>query len=493
MSGRAITLGILFAGLIYYYPEILAVCGPAVAAAIVMSWLFRRKVEFVADVVVLAAGSIIALALATLYLEGTLGAFSRQIRNSLDGSWWPHFQAYLYGLGEGPTKPLNFLLGIVGLYFLTPTNSLHPILQAAAAALLFCLMFLLFVTSARSFCQLLRRAPASSPSLFYVATIASCLAPLFLLLRTQYWAAGKGLSMISPLIFVLLVFPFLEAGKRRFEWRSLPAIAVIFGHLGLGLYRSIAAISPSGVHYHWPYPSVVAPKLEFDWDLEKSLPKLARCHAVDIKVEDYHLERYIQMILHDLAVASTSQLKLSSDYGRSMIRTDPSDRLSNADCVFATMLYEELNHKTIFLPFPNRDLEKYLRGEQDSVELIGRVRAIATGIYGLEGAAGSSAKYAWTTGNATFIVPNLIDRPARSLTFAEQGIRVPSVENIEISVNDRVVFSDRLPQGVLKRTIQLEGMNTWPTLTIRVKSQTGFVPPDTRALGIALNTLYLSR
>src|SRR5205085_1931779 len=68
---------------------------------------------------------------------------------------------------------------------------------------------------------------------FLSGAILTSAVPIALLLKGQYWAAGKGLAVISPFVFVLMMLPLLSP-KRSPSAAGLAWI-VVAGQLMFGI------------------------------------------------------------------------------------------------------------------------------------------------------------------------------------------------------------------------------------------------------------------
>jgi hypothetical protein len=74
-------------------------------------------------------------------------------------------------------------------------------------------------------------------------------------LSGHYWAAGEGLIMLSPILFIAIVATILSDHEANKVAVGL-ALLYLIAQLGFGAYRTYAAISnPYGIHYSPPYPT----------------------------------------------------------------------------------------------------------------------------------------------------------------------------------------------------------------------------------------------
>jgi hypothetical protein len=307
---------ILAAGMIYMYPEITPVaamaCGGALLTRLIAQRaeagrvhlrLFRRNMLF----------GLITLALVGFYWTPTVGFFFQQAKVATSGivDWQLFFQAYLL---DGSEKLIaatefpslayvpivisaNFLAGLFGLYFVQPGPRLDGfhVIWSAALIIAFAIVVFGIITAARR--ELNRGIGHPRPTLFATflsgALLTSAI-PIVLLLKAQYWAAGKGLAIISPFVFVLMVLPLLS-GKRRPLVAAL-AWTIVAGHLMFGAFRPIAVASHSDRHnYAYPYPS--APKGDVNWNIDRYRKQIENCKLVRIDIDNPFLDRVAEIYL----------------------------------------------------------------------------------------------------------------------------------------------------------------------------------------------------
>ena len=307
---------ILAAGMIYLYPEVTPIaalaCSGALLAALVAQRaeantayprLFRQNLAF---------GSA-TLALIGFYWAPTIGFFFQQaqIATSSVVDWNLFFQAYLLHDSEkllaaaGPKNlayvPIvisaNFLAGFFGLYFIQagPRLDSFHVVWSVGLIIAFAMVVFGIITAARH--ELNRKIGHPGPTLlamFLCGALLASAVPIVLLLKGQYWAAGKGLAIISPFVFALIVLPLLSR-KRQPLVVSL-AWAIVGGHLMFGLFRPIAVASHSDRHnYAYPYPS--APKDDVNWDIDRYGKQIANCKLVRIDVDNPFLDRVAEIYL----------------------------------------------------------------------------------------------------------------------------------------------------------------------------------------------------
>jgi hypothetical protein len=325
---------ILAAGMTYMYPEITPIaamaCGGAVLAALFIRRAEARAVHFalLRHNIVFA---IVTLAIVGLYWTPTIGFLLQQAKLATSDvvDWQLFFQAYLLGGPDAVVPatgsahlaevlliiPANFLAGFFGLYFIQPGSKLDTAHLVWSAGLILAFSILVWAIMSAARRELNRRSADQKPQLFAIvlsAIILTSLVPLALLLRGQSWAAGKGLSMISPFLFLLIVLPLL-AGRRKPQVSALVWMLVA-GHLMFGLFRPLAIAAHSDRHnYAYPYPS--APKENVNWDVDSYRKALQNCRLVRIDVDDPFLDRVVEDYLVERNIAWYSLHRRNGYYG----------------------------------------------------------------------------------------------------------------------------------------------------------------------------------
>lgn len=337
---------LLGAGIIYTYPEISAVAALACGGAFVLSIADQlRRGQHQAAIRMVGFNAIVGaliLLVAALCWQATMGFFLGQLHMATDVkiSWQNFFQAYLLGAGPevwtkiaastglvylflvGVAAPGCFLAGFLGLYYLQPqpvwTRPLDFGLVAWSVALLLWLGAVVvgIVVVARS--ELSSRAERQHDSLFRIMVAGALLAfviPAGLYFKGQYWAAGKSLSMLCPLVFGALILPILSRQGNRLIG-ALVWLAVC-GHIAFGIMRPVQLAShDDGVAFGYPYPSMAGVyKAGIDWDLGRHQREIESCTLIKIDVEQPFLERLVENYVIEKKIAWFSPNQLWNYYG----------------------------------------------------------------------------------------------------------------------------------------------------------------------------------
>ena len=186
--------------------------------------------------------------------------------SSYDLDWWRYFHRYLFGreadyltpLLNYPTSsweqlitaafslPVEAVMAAIGLYFLLPSASWPAVIAIGWKLILYIFLVVLFGGAISTAARLFRSDWSSAASRMIIAGLAACTIPIGIFCLGLYWAAGKGLAIIAPLLFVVLVLPLLKPLYAPVAGRAASALFVM-AHLGLGVLRSINAGMRAGL------------------------------------------------------------------------------------------------------------------------------------------------------------------------------------------------------------------------------------------------------
>lgn len=319
----AILISLFSAGSLYLYPEAFVVVGACSALSAVVSALWLRNPR---TLILPAVGGTIGVAAGFLFFHGTIQFILTQLLYSKTSAvdWWKIYQAFFLGrdlidfdpallqksaremFSLLPAKSIffgisDFVSGLFGFYFVTPTEHAVRIWKFTARLVLSALCIVLsagFVYSVTHFYKRRRKnsdstaIPAVAVSVFIPA--AACIV-LFLVLRQSYWAAGKALSYFSPFFVSLLAWSAFEKTRPLFYAASVIFITL---HVWAGAGRIPAAAHKSGIHYAYPYP-VADPQIKasHNWDFHRFDEDVKSCHVVRIESPEIWFGRYAMLYL----------------------------------------------------------------------------------------------------------------------------------------------------------------------------------------------------
>jgi hypothetical protein len=126
---------------------------------------------------------------------------------------------------------------------------------------------------------------------------------LILILKNQIWAAGKGISYLSPYLMIILLLPMILNLKKDNRWFIITAIILLLSQFMFGIVRPINASTNTGIHYPSPpYPSIQywhsKTKLDYDWDVDKISNSIKNCTLIKIDIPDIWLQHYVMLFLY---------------------------------------------------------------------------------------------------------------------------------------------------------------------------------------------------
>ena len=244
----------------YYYPEGTALLLPPLLAVLALNAWRNCNGSFSSKPVLPAV--LFALLLLPIYRSNLLLLFTQFGHATASVDWWKYFDAFLGGrdgFTNGPVaNVVDGAAGLFGLYFLTPSSALGPIIANAVRLALVGLLVAAVLASWQRF----RADPNVRPIAPLLFTGFACLLAetLYFVQRDQLWTAGKAFSFYAPcLIAALFAGAVPSAGEPMQRRREASRVAVwllIATQLALGIWRVGAAAAPSGIHYAPPYPAV---------------------------------------------------------------------------------------------------------------------------------------------------------------------------------------------------------------------------------------------
>lgn len=380
------------AGMIYVYPEIAPVAGLGCAAALIFM-IFQDVIRGRYDNVLRAVKAnalfvLLALILVSGYWKGTLGFLLHQlaVASEVNVNWHHFFQAYLLGGGGEVAEriksstgldywfyiffaaPANFVAGIFGLYFLQLrgvwAHSPSPLYCLWAVALLawFGIIIVGIAEAVRSeFGSRNKAARSSLVCLVAVGAFATSIVPIALLAKGQYWAAGKGLSMISPFVFLWLILPVMVRHTHRMVLVSVSVSLVIAGHLLFGVTRPIiVAYRADGSHFPYPYPSLAAVyKSSVEWDIGRYREDIGKCALARVDIREPFLERVVENYLMERKIPWFSPNPQKGYYGEGAdLPKRDAPRGKQEDCTVTTDVGSDSNRAGVLVLDPRQTLRE---------------------------------------------------------------------------------------------------------------------------------------
>jgi hypothetical protein len=310
-----------------------------------------------------------------------------------------------------------------------------------------------------------------------------------LVLSGQYWAAGKGLIMLSPVLFLSVVGSVLGSEGK---WKMIKIFVLIYvgTQIGFGAYRSYAAAQENfGVHYGAPYPVASYPKRLYRWDYGGLRKELTGCSRVDVALEGQH-EIFVEMTLIDAGIHWSSQRLVPNDPAGTQ------KQIEKPDCIVTTEVRGiQPGYKIIWLRRDDR-VWRFYRGDTNRLDLVPNV-PLELETEGLAAEESRIVGLAWTNGHAVIHVPNNPRAPIRRLTLAVSPERLPPDIHVTVLINGRGILDEVVARGPIwtdwTRTVELPDFSKEAWLKLEVNSDTYVYPNDTRTLGARLHFLSLER
>lgn len=492
-------LGLCGGAIFYLYPEIVPVFGPPLAIVAIWCLLGMKRARVV--VLVGLAGSV-TLALCALNWAATIGLMERQVAlgSGRHVDWWVYFQRYLLGRdvdfvpiiaagGWMPDRlsdrvytllslPLDFVSGLLGFNLFLPQAGIELPLRIAWKLTLGGLCLLLF---ARAITSLLgKRGTPLEPrgSVFRWFCLASLVVPVAILLGGRPWAAGKALSMIGPLIFILIATTPAAGQYQRLS--RVPRVLFVAGHVLLGLYRPIAALGEAGIHYRLPYPGIQDESLkrEFSWDLRDLAARGTTCQSLQVHVENPFLSRFVLILLTDLGLHWSSEPPVAG---------------AATQCLITTTVTRHYSSERVFVLARDLRLIEFLEGRLDRLELIPSApNGIRTsGLFPLEHLVGGPVR--WTNGTMEMTVPLMGGIRPAALEIGLDKVLPDAAIPFEVSVDGRPLYAGPAGEMLAVRRLPIPWEGEAAATTIAIRGPSFQALPDTRKLGLPVRWLALTR
>jgi hypothetical protein len=510
--------GALLGAVLYLYPEALSIYGIAAAAVLLLA-IGRRTSRSTAlfGLAGLGLGACVAVLLCVLFWTGTLEYMFRQLGHAAGNppDWWKYFSRYLFGSEEDYlavltdpgssygqiaaawfSLPVESVIAGLGLYFLLPTASWPIVLAFVWKIVLYCFLAVLTKGIAGGVARIWRADPAGNAARMTGACIAGCIVPFVILSMGHYWAAGKGLSMAAPLLFLLVTTPLLakpDVVNMGLVGR-LASLTFAFAHLALGLLRPILVTEFAGAGLPG-LPTAAAQmsnqKAEMDWNYQRWATEIRKCNGIIIEVDNPFIQQLVRRVAIDLGVPwASAGIPWPRRSDRSWLPYFP-EGWEDFDCVVsASSITAKPGLKLIWVS-KDRSIFEYLEGQLAVLEIGAKfVSGVSSrGVYGVESY--NEGTLRWTSQVAHFEAPNNPAAPSRSLRLELWPMPL-SGDTLKITVNGDTVYHGAIPPKAV--SMSLDGFLAQDKLTIELlASAVTHYPNDPRELGVAIKELRLSK
>ena len=337
---------------------------------------------------------------------------------------------------------------------------------------------------------------ASKPSevrsdrILFAGTIGGLLFVGLFVLFGHYWAAGEGLIMLSPILFIAIVATILSDHESNKVAVGL-ALLYLITQLGFGAYRTYAAISsPYGIHYLPPYPTDIRKQWTV-WDYGRLRGEISNCASVSIDIHDLYLETFVKLVVTDAGLRwSSTRPGWGFDRDGAI---GIQEQIADPECIVSTEARSiQIKRKLVWL---RRDLRlfRFYGGASDHLEIVPAVPWELPAV-GLSVDESWFTDYLWADGQASLQIPNNPDAQASKLSIVVDPDHVPDAQ-VVISVNGQTIVADILPSGTeWRKTIDVTSFANSAWLDIRIESDTSSPSLGMRrARLIRINRLALFR
>jgi hypothetical protein len=512
VAGLGSILGVLGGAVLYLYPEALTIYGPACAAVLIVALAMHesRKVAPLA-LASLGVAAGLALLLCLLFWQGTVDYVYRILISAAEVSpdWWRYFAGYLFGsdanyvdiLANGDRSagqvaaalfslPVEAMAAGLGLYFMLPTPSWPALLAAIWKIVLYGFLVILIKGIAGALVQFWRTSIPGNAARVTIASITACLMPLLVLWSGHPWAAGKGLSMASPLLFLLAVAPLLA--PTGIQIGRFASLALVAAHLALGLLRPVYVTPFAGAGL--PGLPTAAPqmndqKAELDWDYRRWMREMQQCRGIFIDVDSPFMQQLMRRAAIELRIPWAAK-KFGMWPERLKAPWLPRG-WEEFDCLVSDGSIRAKPGQRLILLSKDQSVFQYIEGRRAAIEFGTKpVPGVASsGVFGRERTPEGDLQ--WASQNARFEVPNNPGAPAKSLLL--QLWPMPLVgARLDITINGDVVYRGPVPANAV--TIQLDNYAAATVLAIEIGTDAATrYPGDPRTLGFAIRQLSINR
>jgi hypothetical protein len=508
-------LGSLAGAELYFYPEGFAVYGSAAVAGAAMGVVVRdSRGSWAAGVAALGFGASLALLLSLLFWSGTVLFWFGQYSNRLNfvPDWWSYFQRYLFGsetnylavLAE-PTSnyqqiaaawfslPVESVAAGLGLYFLLPTAAWPAALAVAWKVALYCFLAVLLGGAIRAIARMWRASHGETVMRMIAACVVGCLFPAVLAWTGQYWAAGKGLSMAAPMLFLLVCTPLLAKPDAATIGKvgRLASLAFVLAHLALGIMRPILVTQLAGSNLPGlPTASahVREQKDAMDWNVRRWATELRNCHGVFLAIDNPSMLVLARRVAVDVGVKWAASIKPVWSNEPSALPYLP-DGWQDFDCVASTSPFAAKPGQTLIWVAADRSIFAYLKAPSADLEIGAKTvaGALTTGAYGIETTGRGPLQ--WTSQVARFEVPNNPAAPAKNLRLELWPMPLAAAA-LQITVNGAFIYDSAVPTGAVTMDLEKFAAQDKLAIELRASAVTHF-PNDPRDLGVAIRELRL--
>jgi hypothetical protein len=227
MVGGGLAIAIAAVPLAYVYPEMFGYLLAPVALGGTLPFLVRREWVGFGRACLLGLIGLVVTAIACLIdWKDSLGALVRQASAAFGVAvdWYTFHDRYLFDASVSDPRyhglyaifawPVDFMSGLLGLFFLRPPANIFGVAGGLWRLLLYVgLIAILWAIGETIRCSMLQKAKPSLLGYYMFVGIAG-LAAVTVYLEGFYWTAGKMAAMMGPFTFVAVLLPLGLANLR---------------------------------------------------------------------------------------------------------------------------------------------------------------------------------------------------------------------------------------------------------------------------------------
>ena len=343
---RGIVLATFLASSILVYPESFLFFSPLIFLFSIFTW-WRREVKILRSLcwTILLYCLVFSFLLISKYNPLKFG-FSQLKFGSGDASapWGPYFQAYLGGdQGLSYSSGINFVRtipsGLMGVYFLSPTELAVNNPRHILAFMVNCLVVFLFVLLLVKLVKFARTSPVGAMTLFGMSFV-----PILILVSTL-WTAGKAINYIIPFAFIttLVAITSKNSGSRSTKFLT-STLLITWGisQIGFAVMRIQTVDHDYSPHSFPPYVSVQNANLKTqqNW-IFPVMKERSGCTVIELNINDPFQRYYAQMRLNESRIDWYDKNPINAYFGSGVDIGTMKPVLSRSICVLQNSMNKQ--------------------------------------------------------------------------------------------------------------------------------------------------------
>jgi hypothetical protein len=322
-----VAAGIIAAAIVVFYPESVPAVAPA--ATVLAACLILQTKERLLLVLYFALAATVPLLLVAPIWRGTLRFLFSQLETAriIHDSWISVFDAFYTPYSGIPGysvtlvgSAIDLVAGALGLFLLAPSPNLPPV---AFFSWRLCEGALLVGLLAAPIYLAVKRNKLD----LVLSCFSPIVLPIALFISGDMWAAGKAVTMISPLMFCVAASPLLQPRAVT----ATPAAFLVLLNLIMGADRLVSQAKSDAFKETAGYPKPAALLNEANWNVPFWKNSITQCRMATMNVSNPFLARVIETMLLETNIPYRSINERRVYYSEDVhIPPEPPDQ--NADC-----------------------------------------------------------------------------------------------------------------------------------------------------------------